>query len=442
MKPHLIIAILLFCLPIGLLFSQGPMLDAYVRQALEQSPALRQQALGVEQSRLAVQEAKGYYLPEVGLGGTYTLAGGGRSISIPIGDLLNPVYSTLNLLTQTNAFPQVENAEEQFLPNNFYDVRLRATQPIYNPDIAIQRKIRSEQANLAENALAVGSRDLARDVKASYFQYLQSVEAVAIYDNALAMLGENYRLNEGLVRNGVAIPSTLLRIEGEISAVESQRAEAVTRQTLAQAYFNHLLGRDYEEPIGIDSAFFQLPPTGISEEGRREELSQLETTGRIQALLIDKEKAYRMPRLGAQADLGSQNFNFEWGGYAMLGVSLNVPLWDGGRHSLRLQQARVGLEANEAQREWAVQQIDMQTLQARESLLSAIQVCQSYGPQLQSAERYYQETQRRFRENQANYIELLDARTQFTNIEIRESIARYQAWIHWAELERAVGAAY
>lgn len=62
---------------------------------------------------------------------------------------------------------------------------------------------------------------------------------------------------------------------------------------------------------------------------------------------------------------------------------------------------------------------------------------QSYGPQLLSARRYYDETQRRFRENQANYIEILDARTQLTNLEVQESISRYQAWIHYAELQRA-----
>ncbi|MBK8490154.1 MAG: TolC family protein [Saprospirales bacterium] len=438
MKPHLIFVFLLFLFSGTVLFGQGGSLEAYVQEALQQSPALKEQVLLLERSQLAVQEAKGFYMPEVNANGTYSLAGGGRSISIPIGDLLNPVYSTLNQLTQTNSFPQVENAEEQFLPNNFYDVRVRATQPIYNPDIRFQHKIRSEQVTLQEDALAVRKRDLERDVKLAYFQFLQATEAVKIYDNALVLLQENYRLNEGLVRNGMAIPSTLIRIQGETSAVESQRTEALSRQTLAQAYFNFLLGRPYEEPVEVDPAFAGLPATEVSEEGYREELSQLETAGRINTLLIDQEKAFRQPRIGAQLDLGSQNFGFEWGGYAILGLSVNVPLWDGARHSKRLQQAEVGLLATEAQREWAARQIGMQTLQARQSLQTAVLVCQSYVPQIQAAQRYFNETQRRFRENQANFIEILDARTQLTNLEIQESISRYQAWIHWAELQRAI----
>jgi outer membrane protein len=435
MKSHLIL--IFFLLFAGALFGQGALLDAYVLEALEQSPVLKEQSLRLERSELAVREAKGFYLPEVDFGGTYTLARGGRTIAIPVGDLMNPVYTTLNLLTQTDLFPQIENVEEQFFPDNFYDVRIRTTVPIYNPDIAIQRKIRSEQMALEQDGLTLRSRDLARDVQTAYFQYLQAAEAVKIFDNALGLLRENYRLNEGLVRNGMAIPSTLLRIEGEISAVESRRTEAVSRQTLAQAYFNHLLGRPFDRVVETDSAFAQLPAFDLAETGAREELSQLETAGRIQSLLIQQEKAYYQPRVGAQLDLGSQNFDFDWGGYALFGLSVNVPLYDGGRHSKRLQQAQVELLANEARRDWAGRQIELQRLQARQSLETAVAVSRSYAPQRQAAERYYLETQRRFRENQANYIEMLDARSQLTNVELQESISRYEAWVRWAEWKRA-----
>ena len=52
------------------------------------------------------------------------LAAGGRAIDFPIGDLLNPVYSTLNALTQTNQFPQVENESITFLPHNFQETKI------------------------------------------------------------------------------------------------------------------------------------------------------------------------------------------------------------------------------------------------------------------------------------------------------------------------------
>lgn len=438
MKPQLILAIIAILLSPTAQVAQNNLLDAYVLEALEQSPYLKEQSFLIGKSQVALKEAKGYYLPEVGLGGTYSLAAGGRSISIPIGDLLNPVYSTLNYLTQTNDFPMVENAEEQFLPNNFYDVRLRTTLPLYNPDLRFQKKIRSEQVELEKDALAIRKRDLTRDVQTAYFQYLQASEAVKIFDNALALLRESHRLNEGLVRNGMAIPSTLIRIQGEISAVEAQKIQAESQQIIARSYFNHLLGRPYETAVETDTTFNTFPSAENPDDaGSREELYQLETAGRINGLKMDWEKSWRQPRVGMQLDLGSQNFNFEWGGYAILGLSVEVPIWDGARHSKRLQQAELDIQALQARRTWAEQQIQLQMTQANQALLTAIAVGESYEPQLQSAKRFYQETIRRFRENQANYIELLDARTQLTNLEIQASIARYQAWINWAQFRRA-----
>ncbi len=436
MRPHLILTLFAMLLAGPLLRGQGALLDAYVLEAIEQSPYLKEQNLILEKSQVALAEAKGFYLPEVNLGGTYSLAAGGRSISIPIGDLLNPVYSTLNQLTQTNNFPQVENAEEQFLPNNFYDLRLRTTMPLYNPDVRLQQKARAEQVNLEESTLALRKRDLVRDVQTAYFQYLLASEAINIYDNALALLQESHRLNEGLVRNGMAIPSSLLRIQGEISSVEARKFQAESQQTLAQANFNNLLGRPYDSAVDADPAFEALPGVSAT-RGQREELDQLETAARLNALAIEREEKWRYPRVGLQLDLGSQDFNFAWDGYAILGLSVNVPLWDGARHSKRLQQAELGALAVEAQREWAVRQIDLQVIQATQSLQSAIAIGNSYDSQLQSAERFYGETLKRFRENQANYIELLDARTQWTNLELEASIARYQAWIYWAQFQRA-----
>lgn len=437
MKPQLIVLFWLFSLP-EILAQEGT-LDTYIRQALDHSPLLDRQELAITGAEAGLREAKGYYLPEVSFGGTYTLASGGRTIQLPIGDLLNPVYSTLNLLTQTNAFPSISNTEEQFLPNNFYDARFRVTQPLYNPAIPIQKNIRQEQLGLAQSSLQLSKRDLVAQVKGAYYQYLQAGEAVAIFDKALLLLEESRRVNESLIRNGMALPSAQVRTEAEIITVQAQRQEALNNQTNARAYFNYLIGQPFNAPLAIDTSLWQLPaydPNATAEP--REELAQLQTLASIQSWSVELEKRYRMPQLGLQVDLGSQNFDFDWGGYVLAGVSLQVPLWDGGRHSNRLQQAQVSLQSTQIQLEDTRQAFELQAFTARQSLESALAIQRSFEAQIASAERLYRETDRRYRESQANYIELLDARTQLTTAELQASIARLNAWQRYNELERAL----
>ena len=89
-----------------------PVLENYVQEGLKSNLVLQQKNLSLQQAQQSLQIARSYFLPSVTLLTDYTSGEGGRSISIPIGDLLNPVYTSLNQMTQSDAFPQVENVKQ------------------------------------------------------------------------------------------------------------------------------------------------------------------------------------------------------------------------------------------------------------------------------------------------------------------------------------------
>ena len=78
---------------------------------------LQQQQFALEKSMYALKEAQSLFLPKVSLQADYFLAGGGRTVDFPAGDILNPVYATLNQLTEGNNFPTVENQRILLNPN-------------------------------------------------------------------------------------------------------------------------------------------------------------------------------------------------------------------------------------------------------------------------------------------------------------------------------------
>lgn len=416
------------------------LLDGYIQQALDSNHGLKEQSFLLEKNLLALEEAKKLFLPEVGFGMTYTVSAGGRNISIPIGDLMNPVYTTLNQITMTNAFPQVENVEERFLPSNFYDARFRVRQPLINREIYFNKKIKHEMIGLKEAEIQVFKRELVKEVKTAYYQYLQATEAISIYDNALQLLAENKRVNESLLRNDKIIPSVLLRVESEITQVKAQKNEAIADQQNAAAYFNFLQNNNLETPIKTDEEVLKalvLDETSM-QSGNREELQQLQTAQAINALVVELENAYKVPQVGVQVDVGSQNFDFKYGGYVLAGLSVEVPIYAGNRNKLQVQQAELELKATAEKMMQVEQQIELQAATARNSMLAALETWRSYEFQLANAERQYNDTFRRYKEGVSNYIEVLDARTQVTNVELQRSLARYTVLMKKAALERAV----
>src|SRR5690606_16113324 len=121
--PFLYPALFLFLLTSSLKAQQP--LAQYINDGLNHNIILQQKKISLQQARQSLEIARSYFLPSVHALADYTSGQGGRSISIPIGDLLNPVYSSLNQLTESNAFQQVENVSQDFFPYNFYDAKIR-----------------------------------------------------------------------------------------------------------------------------------------------------------------------------------------------------------------------------------------------------------------------------------------------------------------------------
>src|SRR5688572_30753872 len=114
-------------------FSQQP-LEHYVAEGLKNNLVIQQKNISLKQAENALRIARNQFLPSIQLLADYTSGDGGRSISLPVGDLLNPVYQSLNQLTQSDQFPLIQNVDENFFPKNFYDAKVRTSLPIINTD--------------------------------------------------------------------------------------------------------------------------------------------------------------------------------------------------------------------------------------------------------------------------------------------------------------------
>src|SRR5687768_8097720 len=144
-----LLAGILLALAAGVAHAQS-VLDEYVHEGLKSNLVLQQKNISLKQAEQSLQIARTYFLPSVNLLADYTSGEGGRSIAIPVGDLLNPVYASLNQMTNSDAFPQIENVNQNFFPKNFYDARVRTSLPLINTDLHINNTIQRQQVTLKQ----------------------------------------------------------------------------------------------------------------------------------------------------------------------------------------------------------------------------------------------------------------------------------------------------
>ncbi len=430
------------------MWGQSPILAQYIEQGLEENLALKRQDLSYRQSEQALRAAKGLFYPQVQLIANYTLAGGGRTLDFPVGDLLNPVYATLNQLTETQQFPtNIENVNEQFLPNNFQETKVRVIQPLFNPDIYFNQQIEKAQLSMSAAQREAYRRSLIRDLQTAYFGYLQSEEVLRIYEETGGLLRQLLRTNQSLVANDKATPEVVSQAELQISQWQSDRAGAEQQRHTAQAYFNFLLNRPLEEDILVDSSLQAgLNPLSLEAwQGRgqagRIELEQVKYAQEATLGAVSLQRWRSLPTLSLVVDAGFQGFGYEFSEQEfILGqVALTWNLFSGFQRQAQLEQVRLQSQSLNLQEQELQQQINFQVQQAYDQVQQAQAQLSAAEQGLKHAQLSYRLLERKYQESQANWLELTQARTDFTPAQIRRAIARYALMTSQAELSFAVG---
>jgi outer membrane protein len=439
--PRKLSAVALLVLLTAVLYAQ-PVLENYVQEGLKSNLVLQQKNLSLQQAQQSLRIARSYFLPSVTLLTDYTSGEGGRSISIPIGDLLNPVYTSLNQMTQSDAFPQVENVKQNFFPHNFYDARVRTSVPIINTDLYLNRTIQSQQVMLKEYEVEIYKRDLVLDIKAAYFNYLSAVAAVKIYESGLTLVNKNVEVNESLLRNGRSLPANYLRSKSEAERVRSELNSAQNKAVNAQKYFNFLLNKDLESNIETNVtnlASVPTPDTTTTSFHKREELQLLQTAREINLSTLRMNKLNRMPKVNAFLDLGSQESDWKFNSdsrYYLVGVQLALPLFQDFRNNMTIRHTRLEVQKTEFNLQNTTRQVQLAASVARNDLHTTVQNYQAAQEQLKSAQSYFNLIDKGYQQGVNSLIEFLDARNQLTSSQLQLNLRQFEMLTAEAKLER------
>jgi outer membrane protein len=439
------------------LWGQENAIDQYIQQALESNIALQKQSLSYEASLAALEEAKSYYFPTLSIQARYSVAAGGRILSFPVGDLVNPVYQNLNLLNSVAQqatpdypvipeYPGIENVEEPFLRPTDQESVLRLQMPLFNSAILYNHRIQQNLAQSQQIGVDIYKRVLIKEVKSAYYQYAQAQEGVQILEDALSVVEENLRTTESLERNHKITIDEVYSAQAQVKSVEQQVAEARKNEQVAKAFFNFLLNRDYQAGIDIPETVAYAPPGLIKlDEARRlallqrEELQQLQYFVAARDQQINLNKGMRLPQVNLQADYGIQGTDYridEHSDFFLGSVVFSWNLFDRSTGA-KVQQATIEKAQVLKQQQEVEQQIGLQVVQAYYELEAAHAMISTAEAEIQAARQAFRLVNKRYEQGQANLLTFANARTQLTSAQQNYSVAVLGYQIKLAEFERA-----
>ncbi len=418
-------------------------LDAYIDQGLANNVVLQQKHIALDRAMQDLKEAKSLFLPSLNLNASYLSGEGGRYFDFPVGDLVNPVYRTLNQFIGQERFPQIDNVQAYLNPKNYYDAHVRASMPLLNTDIIHNQKIQQQAVQLQEFEVAIYRRELVKDIKVAYYNVLMAGQAVRSYTSALHLLERNVEVTRSLQRHGAGVPAQVLRAQAEREQITAQLAQATNQYANAKRYFNFLLNVDLEatvdEGLDVNAALGDTTQAIAADIGRREELQALRTAVGLRETQTKLTNNYWVPKLSTFIDLGYQGMDWtvdDYADYYLFGVQLDVPLFNGGRNRFKKHRAQFDRDIAELTERNSTQQLLLGATQAQTELLTAQAVLRSANARNTSATSYFNLIEKGFNEGVNTQIEYLDARNQLTGAEVQLAVARTTVLQRLAEMER------
>ena len=433
--------------------------------ALAANLELRASAAAIQQRMAALDQARARYLPVLDIAARYSVADGGRTIEFPVGDLLNPVYATLDELLvasgQPPRFPRIENQSITFLRGNEQETKLVLEQPLYEPRLGPTVAANRAELDRATSNLAALRSRVIRDTQQAYYLWLATQQAVLVFEATRELAQSNLAANDSLYRNGKVTRDLVLRAEADLLEVEQQRIAAASRVRIAQGYVNLLRNAPLAMPLPqaeIDAPAVERfrdrmirrlagrspDPTELQQvaTGRRAELQGLDAAIAGGEARQDLARAAFRPRLLLGAEAGIQGDDYDFSDderYALASVILRWNTFRGGADRAALEEARAFTDELRATRDLAAQRVRLEVQQAVEDLEVADASLETALKRTEAADGALRIASRKRDLGQINEAEFIDARRTMTDARLNLNRVRAEFLSRIAELEYAVG---
>ncbi len=387
---------------ISVLNAQQLNLDECINKALKTHPDIQRFVLQAESGKIGVDVARADYLPQIQLNAEYDPT---KTYALPA----NGVFKTID--------------------SDGWQVGATLNQKIWDFSKTTSNiKAEQLQEEVSRFTLEDAKALLAYKVKLQYELMVLQKKAIKVREKDLHAKEELHKQAEGLVKLGMKTNADATRFLSSVYIAKDNLA--VAQASFAKA--KTILSLYINEPIDTDAQLQDtLSENNWHEENEQSVLQNSHVLNSLKKNMSKSELSYKSVKashygsVDAMASYIHQDTLNEYDS-TLVGITLNVPLYSGGRTSALVQQAVINKQSAELEynskelllkEEFETLLIDLnrykQTIQAKKS-------------QLQAANQTKILLDARYKEGLSTYIEVLDATALALDAELGLLQAQYE----------------
>lgn len=349
--------------------------------------------------------------------------------------------------------PEGEFIGVRFAPAYIAGLTTRVSQMIFNGSYFIGLRAAKTYKELSEYDRIKTEIDVIESVKKAYYSVLVNETREELILANLKRIDTLLKETEILYEEGFVEKIDVSRIKVQHNNVKTELEKANTATLVSLELLKLQMGVPIDKEIYLEDEIAALEnqleaETLLMEEGnRRIEVDQINTNFELATLDLKNNQIQYMPRLDAnytfQRNAFGNNFPGIWTGEwftgSVLGVTLQIPIFDGFTKRYRIQQNRVQLRQLEAQKNFTIQNIEVEKFQAKANLINSMNTLAVQKENRELAMEVFNMAKIKYQEGVGSNLEVVEADSALKEAETNYFSALYDAFIAKVDLEKALG---
>lgn len=326
--------------------------------------------------------------------------------------------------------------------------------PLVNAQLWESLKISAQDVELAVEKARNSRLDMVTQVKEAYYSVLLAKELENVYTQVYLNAKANLEKTEKRYNVQKASEMDLVRSKANLAGSLPNLYDSENAVDLALWQLKAVMGVNLEENIDIagtleDYASQLRLDDSINESAsldRNSSLKQLAMQSEQLAAAVKAQQFAYIPSLSLafnfQMSATQNEFNFKeykWTPYSFVGLSLNIPIFSGGKRLASVKQSKIQLDEFELQRQDAERQLRIALRQTIRTMDTNINSYNAALDALVTSQKAFDIAQKSYDVGRSTLTDLNDAQLVLVQTQLSVSQSIYSFLVAKAGLEKILG---
>lgn len=430
-------------------------LDSCISIALSDNPSIRVADMEIRRMDYSKKETLGQLLPTISFGASYNRTLAKQTMYMNMGSMSRPdddSSASDEETTSSSTASRASNGIKVGLDNS-YSMGFNLSMPLIAPQLWKSLKLSDSQILQSVEKARQSRIEMVNAVKNAYYTLLLAEDSYRVIQESYDMAKFTADLYAKQYSLGAASQYDVLRTEVAVKNVEPELTQAAIAIKQAKLQLIILMGMDATVDIRPTTKLSDYESTmygdvlalGRDISGNTDlRLLDIQKKQLGNALEIQKMAWYPILALTANYNWtsmsnGSPLKNFRWNPYSMVGLTLSIPIFEGGQRYTRIKQAEIQLNEIDWQRANLIRSINMQTDLAIDNINMNVKQISSCSESVRQAEKAHDIMQQSFEIGAASYLDLRDSELALTRSRLAYYQAIYNYLVAGSDLELLLG---